>query len=176
VTGEHDYALLLITQSLTPLPLPDAFPFIPVDTREAIGFQSDQVLVASYPAEFVGAPGISFGLYPVTSITTIKQLFTFVANTVDLISLGGIVEAQGGSSGGAVVNAWGFLVGLISTTSEGETTATRNLRAITLSYINRDLIAQTESDLAAILGSDVVAEALDFNTRIAPQLIDTYLK
>ena len=175
-TGEYDYALLLITKSLDSSPLPIPFPFLPVDTRDAIGFQGDQVLVASYPVEFIGGFGASFALYPVTSITTIGQLLTFVANSVDLVSLGSIAGAQGGSSGGAVVNAWGFLVGLISTTSEGDTTATRDLRAITLSYINRDLIKQTQSDFATILGGDVGASARDFNTRIAPNLLNLYLE
>lgn len=174
-TGEHDYALLLIARSLDGSPLP-IFPSLPVDTREAIGFQGDQVLVASYPAEFVGAFAAQFNLYPATSITTIGQLLTFVAKTVDLFSLGGIVEAQSGSSGGAVVNAWGHLVGLISTTSEGDTTATRDLRAITLSYINRDLAVQTQFDISTILGGDIFAEALDFNTNVAPHLIELYIE
>ncbi len=100
---------------------------------------------------------------------------TFVAKTVDVISLGGIIEAQGGSSGGAVVNVWGQLVGLISTTSEGDTTALRDLRAITLSYINRDLAAQTRFDIVTTLAGDVAAEALDFNTHVAPRLIDLYI-
>ena len=91
-------------------------------------------------------------------------------------SLGGVIEAQSGSSGGAVVNAWGRLIGLISTTSEGDTTDARDLRAVTLSYINRDLAAQTQFDLATTLGGDVVAEALDFYTRIAPNLVGLYIE
>ena len=173
-TGEHDYALLRIVGSLDSTPLPNPFPYLPVDAREAIGFKGDQVLAVSYPAEFL-AGASQFNMYPASSVTTIGQLMTFVAKTVDLISLGGIVGAQGGSSGGAVVNAWGLLIALISTTSEGDTTATRDLRAITLSYINRDLAAQTQFDIATTLGGDIAAEALEFNTKIAPKLIELYL-
>ena len=173
-TGEHDYALLRITGSLDAAPLPIPFPHLLLDTREAIGFYGDQVLVVSYPAEFL-AGAAQLHMYPASSVTTIGQLMTFVAKTVDLISLGGIIEAQGGSSGGAIVNAWGRLIALISTTSEGETTATRDLRAVTLSYINRDLAAQTRFDIATTLGGDIVAEALEFNTKIAPKLIDLYV-
>ncbi|PIR84210.1 hypothetical protein COU18_00460 [Candidatus Kaiserbacteria bacterium CG10_big_fil_rev_8_21_14_0_10_51_14] len=175
-TGENDYGLLLITKSIDGSPLASLFSYLPVDTREAIGFQDDQVIVASYPTEFIGSAAAQFNLYPVTSITTVKQLLTFANNSVDLLSLGGVPGAQGGSSGGAAVNAWGFLIGLISTTSEGDTTATRDLRAITLSYINRDLAAQTQFDLATILKGDVFAEAQDFNTRVAPSLINLYLQ
>jgi len=177
-TGEHDYALLLITTSLdgaafTPLSL--GFPSLPFDTREAIGFQGDQVVVASYPAEFLGSQAAQFNLYSASSLTTIGQLLTFATRSVDLLSLGGVIEAQSGSSGGAVVNAWGRLIGLIATTSEGETTAARDLRAITLSYISRDLGLQTQFDLPTILAGDVAAQALDFNTRASPNLIALYM-
>ena len=173
-TGEHDYALLRITGSLDGTPLPNPFPYLVVDTREAIGFKGDQVLAVSYPAEFL-ASAAQFNMYPTSSVTTIGQLMTFLAKTVDLISLGGIIGAQGGSSGGAVVNAWGRLIALISTTSEGATTAARDLRAISLSYINRDIAAQTRFDIATILGGDIAAQALEFNTKVAPGLIELYL-
>lgn len=174
-TGEHDYALLLIKASADGSPLPTEFPSIPVDTREAIAFQGDQVLAASYPAEFLGGVAAEYNLFPASSFTSVKQLLTFNTGTVDLLSLGGIIEAQSGSSGGAVVNAWGRLVGIISTTSSGDTTAQRDLRAVTLSYINTDLAAQTQFDLATTLGGDVAAEALDFTTNEAPNLISLYL-
>ncbi len=173
-TGEHDYALLRITGSLDSTPVPNPFPHLVVDTREAIGFKGDQVLAVSYPAEFLAAAA-QFNMYPASSVTTIGQLMTFVTKTVDLISLGGIVGAQGGSSGGAVVNAWGRLIALISTTSEGATTAARDLRAVSLSYIDRDIAAQSRFDIATILGGDVAAQALEFNTKVAPRLIELYL-
>ena len=173
-TGEHDYALLRITGSLDTAPLPNPFPSLSPDTREAIGFSTDQVLAVSYPAEFL-ASAAQYNLYPASSVTTVGQLMTFATKTVDVISLGGIVGAQGGSSGGAVVNAWGRLIALISTTSEGDTTAERDLRAISLSYVNRDLAAQTRFDLATILGGDIAAQAIEFNKKTAPRLIELYL-
>lgn len=175
-TGEHDYALLLIARSTDGSPLPSTFPALPFDTREAIGFQGDSVLAASYPAEFVGGLATQFGLYPASSVTAIRQLLTFETGTVDLLSLGGVIEAQSGSSGGAVVNAWGRLIAIIATTSEGETTALRDLRAVTLSYISRDLAAQTQFDLPTILGGDVAAEAAQFNAEAAPDLIRLFIE
>ncbi len=171
-TGEHDYALLRIKNTLLGSPLPEIFPSLPVDAREAIGFVDDQVLVASYPAEFIGGATAQLGLYPVTSITAIKGLLTFGAKgTVDLVSIGGVIGAQSGSSGGAIVNAWGRLIGIISTTSEGETTDERDLRAVTLSYINRDISEQSGQSLATILAGNVAEEANIFNTTEAPALI-----
>jgi len=174
-TGEHDYALLLISQSTDGSPLPSSFPSVPFDVREAIGFQGDSVLVASYPAEFSGGMMTQFNLFAASSFTSIRQLLTFQSGTVDLISLGGIIEAQSGSSGGAVLNMWGRLIGLIATTSEGDTTASRDLRALTLSYISRDLATQTQFDLPTTLGGDVQAEADDFGAQTAPRLINLFI-
>lgn len=174
-TGEHDYALLVITDSVDDTPLPSSFPALPYDTREAIGFTGDQILVASYPAEFLGGLAAESALFPVSSFTTIGTLLTFSANSPDLLSLGGIIEAQSGSSGGAVVNAWGRLIGLIVTTSEGQTTGERDLHALALSYINRDLIAQTQFDLPTMLGGNLAAEAQDFDSRVAPGLAQLYI-
>ncbi len=175
-TGEHDYALLLINGSATGTSLPVVFPFLPVDMRSAIGFTGDQVLVAGYPAEFIGGVQAQQNLYAATSISAIGTLMTFGTGSVDVISLGGVIQAQSGSSGGAAVNPWGHLIGLISTTSDGATTADRDLHALTLSYIDRDLNVQTGSSLSAILGGNLFAEQADFDTRILPDLMSTYMK
>lgn len=179
-TGEHDYALLSVATSVDlpaqagGSPLPE-FPSLTPDTREAIAFIDDTVLVASYPAEFAGASAAA-NLYPASTFTTIQQFLTFTTGSVDVISVGSVIQAQSGSSGGAIVNEWGHLVGVITTTSEGTTTAQRELRGITLSYIDRDLVAQTGTTLSSILAGDVAAKTDDFSTTQAPLLIQQFLK
>ena len=168
-TGANDYALLIISGSSDDSPLPSAFPFIPADTREAVGFTNDPVLLAAYPAEFDAASTKS-SLYPTTIFTQIGDLLTFDESTADLMSLGSVALAQSGSSGGAVVNLWAQLVGLISTTSEGTTTADRDLRAITLSYVNRSLQQKTGLNLTSYIGSNPVAKAAEFTQNEAPTL------
>ena len=175
-TGEHDYALLLIDRAVPGGALPVQFPYLPPDTRQAIGFTGDAVLVASYPAEFLAGPQAESSLYAYTSLTTIGQLLTYDTNTVDALSLGGVIEAQSGSSGGSVTNPWGRLIGLIATVSEGTTTASRDLRAITLSYINGDIRTQSGSDLATYLQGDLAARLQDFNTNTLPGLMAQYIK
>lgn len=173
-TGEHDYALLRITASTNQIPLPPSFPYLSPDTREGIGFVNDVVLAASYPAEFIGGGGMQNNLYGASSFSTIKQLITFSTSSIDSFSLGGVIEAQSGSSGGAVVNMWGRLIGLISTMTDGSTTADRDLRSITLSYISRDLQAQTGMDLNAFLAGDLSAHENDFNTHYAEDILSLY--
>lgn len=171
-TGEHDYAFLQI------VPLPEAklfpgdFPALPVDIREGIGFPGDPVLAASYPAEFVGPRATQFNLHPASTITSVKRLMTFDADTVDMLSLGGVPEAQSGSSGGPVVNAWGHLIGIITTTSEGATTADRELRALTLSYIDDDMRAQTGIDIPTFLSDNLDTLAIRFGKNHAAALTD----
>lgn len=155
-TGEHDWALLrLLPLSTNPAPLPPALPYLTPDTRPAIGFVDDQVLAAGYPAEFVGGSIVQANLFPVSSISPIQQLLTFSSGSVDLISLGSVIEAQGGSSGGPVVNQWDKLIGIITTTSDGTTTADRSLRAVTLDYIDTDVTRETGQTLASLLSADL---------------------
>ena len=164
-TGEYDYALLHITGPSDPR-VPDVFkgsyPALPFDTRQAISFPEDIMLVTAYPAEFVGSTATQFDLHPVSSLMPISQLLTFHANTVDLLAFEGAVEAQSGSSGGPVVNLWGYVTGIITTTSDGLTTAERELRAITTSYINRDLSTRAGLGLAAILSGNLQITAANF--------------
>ena len=153
-TGEHDYALLYIAATIDGRPLPSSFSAITPDSREAIGFVDDTVLAASYPVEFIGGTTVQSDLYQVTSIARIQRLLTFSVGAADALSLGGIIGAQSGSSGGGVLNQWNRLIGLITTTSDGATTAERDLHAISTAYINRDIRTQTGRTLAEVLASD----------------------
>lgn len=158
-TGEDDWALLYITGRTDGSKKPETFPYIPFDPRESIILPGDQVLLTGYPAGFLGGSSITRDLWPSSSVITIKNVYTFVSNTLDLLSLGGSVVAQGGSSGGAVVNQWGKLVGIIVTSSVADTTAERDLRAITLSHINNSIHKNFGTTLLDILTDG------DFNTR-----------
>lgn len=169
-SGEYDFSLLLIDSRIDGAALPATFPFLPPDTREAIGFTDDVVLVAGYPAEFLSGGATQNNLSITTTFATIGELLTFTRRVVDVISLGNIPLAQGGSSGGAVVNAWGFLVGIVTTTSEGETTASRDLRAITLAHVDRSLTAHTGADLSSFLSQDLPGTAQLFEEAEAPAL------
>jgi S1-C subfamily serine protease len=170
-TGEHDYALLFIGESVDALPRPSSFPYLAPDAREAIAFTGDQVLTAAYPAEFFGGQTTHLNLHPVTSIATIGQMYTFGSGNVDAFSLGGIIAAQSGSSGGGAINAWKRLVGILTTTSDGATTAERDLRAISLASIDRDFVSQTGMSLASYIAADPAQRSRDFMQGEAPALL-----
>lgn len=168
--GEHDYALLQITGTVSPtIPLPAAFPALPISVDPPVG--SQKTVLAAYPAGFLGGITISENLYETSAIATVGDLFTFDANTLDLFSVGGTVLSQHGSSGGAVTDLNGVLLGLIVTATDATSTAARDLRAISTPYIIRDFVQETGgTSLKTYLSGDIDAEASAFNTATAPTL------
>lgn len=174
-TGEHDWALLYITGRTDGSPKPETFPFIEFDTRQAVTVENDSVLLASYPAGFLGGPTLRKDLWPVSTVVSIQKVFTFTKSKIDILALGGNIAAQGGSSGGGVVNQWGKLVGLISTSSTGDTTAERDLRAVTLSHINESIKQQTGDELLSFLENGSFEETVElFKTNSLPFLLEYY--
>ena len=170
-TGERDYAFLYITGPAQYAPaLPPIFPSLTFSTANPT--LNDPVLLAGYPAGFLDANEVQHSLYISSAVSSIHDIFTYASpHDIDLVSLGGTAISQSGSSGGAVISlSSGKLVGLISTESEGTTTASRDLNAITLSYINRNLESDGRGGIAGLLSGDVSVAAQKFNTDTAPTL------
>lgn len=166
-TGERDYALVRITGGVSSsITLPAQFPFLLVSTVPPdIG---NDVLQAGYAAGFLGGVTIQSDLYASSAWTKIRDVFTFNANTTDLVSLGGSIVAQGGSSGGPVTNTDGTLVGVIVTNSGTGDTSTRDLHALTSSYIVRDFEAERGKSLSQALSADLAQEVSIYNSVYAP--------
>ncbi len=168
-TGENDFAFLRVTGTINGTELPVDFPFIIPDVREYIE-KNEPVLLVSYPAGFLGGQSILQNLNIASSITSIQDFFTFKGNTVDLLSVGGTVVSQKGSSGGAVVDKYVSLLGIISTSSNADTTSERDLRAITLAHINRALQNEIGMNLPALLDQNSKEFAKTFASTTAPLL------
>lgn len=170
--GEHDYALVRITGTIGTVvaPLTD-LTYLPVALSAPEN--GDQALVAGYPAGFLGGVTIAKELHAASAETTIGEQYTYEAQTVDLFSIGGSVVAQQGSSGGAVANKEGHLVGLIVTSSEAPDTASRDLRALSTEYIIRDFAKEAGIGLGAFLSLNLAEQARIFQITIAPTLTKT---
>ncbi len=166
-TGEHDYAFLQITSRIDGQPLGN-IPYLEPSTLDNTS-KGDNVLLASYPAGFLSGIAIVKDLYQTTAIGKVADVFTFDEDTIDVISVPGTVVSQHGSSGGATVNAQGKLIGVISTSSSGDTTGSRDLRSITMAYINRDLRVEKNSDLASLI-QNATSVREDFDKNFAPRL------
>jgi len=170
-TGENDFALLYVIGSTNPNEkLPESFPSAALDSSEntlAIGVST---LLAAYPAGFLGGTTVQRDLYLASAETTIKEVYTFGTTSIDVISIGGSVVAQKGSSGGGVFSVLGRLLAVISTSSEGSTTDIRDLHAITLAHIDRSLREHDGTSLFTILSGNIPDQAAAFAATTAPTL------
>lgn len=169
--GESDYAFLLITETTNnENELPNKFPRVDYDVEENTLEVGSNVLLGGYPAGFLGGITIQKDLNIATTIGQIKKLYTFSERTLDFISLGGSVLAQKGSSGGAVMNNQNKLIGLIVTTTDSKLTQERDLGAITLAHINRNLQKEIGLDIKTFLSFNLVETSKSFNKVKAPTL------
>ena len=167
-TGQNDFAFLRIIDAIDSTTLP-TFSYIPINTREVIDLNEPVVLV-SYPAGFLGGLSILQGLSVTSAVTVVQDIFTFKSNTIDVISVGGTVVSQKGASGGAVVDKHSTLIGIISTSSNGNTTSSRELNAITLGYISRTLQTEIGYTLSNFLSLDIPNFAKSFQNTTAVSL------
>jgi hypothetical protein len=168
--GKNDYAFLYITGTTNGESLPASFPAMTMTTDEPS--KGLEVVIAAYPAQFLGGTSIQTELYASSAVTTVPQLYTFATSTVDEFSVGNTIVSQSGSSGGGVARANdGALIGIIATASEGTTTAARDLHAIALAHINRSLERFGQGSIAEfLLSGSLEQRAEDFNANVAPEL------
>jgi hypothetical protein len=163
-TGEYDYAFLAITKSATNAVLPSSFPYLPLATTPPAS--GAPIVIASYGAQFLASSQIQSGLFPTVVFGSVKDVFTFAVNTIDVLALGGSAAAQEGSSGGGVADASSKLVGTITTSTVEGSTDTRSLDAITASYIRSDYASETGQPLDLLLERDPPTSAADFASQI----------
>ncbi len=167
-TGEDDFAFLRITDAIDGTALPK-FSHLPLNARESIDV-GEPVLLVSYPAGFLGGQTILQSLNVTSAITNIQAILTFGTNTIDLISVGGTVVSQKGASGGAVVDKYSSIIGMISLSSDNTETSDRSLYAITPAHINRVLQTEIGMNLAQFTSQDMSAFAQTFQKTTAPLL------
>ncbi len=165
-TGEYDFALLAVDTSVTADPLPDPFSFVPLATAPPAS--GTPVVIASYGAQFLDLSQVQHDLFPTVVFGSVKNVFTFGTNTIDVLALGGSAAAQEGSSGGGVSNAAGTLVGTITTSTVQGATATRSLSAITASYIRAEYASETGQALDLLLAESTSTAIANFAPQMPP--------
>lgn len=163
-TGEFDFGLLAITKSVTSTSLPASFNFISLASLPPAA--GAPIVIASYGAQFLESSQIQSALFPTVVFGSVKDVFTFATNSIDVLALGGSAAAQEGSSGGGVADSSGTLVGTITTSTVLGDTSTRSLDAITASYIRSEYSREMGTSLDLLLGASVTSSIADF----APQI------
>lgn len=169
--GEDDYALLVVAGTTNPnAQLPASFPFIPLREKPLDAETKDAFLAAGYPAGFLGGIAVQRELYSVSSFATIQSRYTLGENTLDIVGLGGNLLAQKGASGGGVVDGAGELAGLITTALVEGNTDARDVRALTIDYVNRAFTEEAGFPLFELKDANLTSLTEQFNTVLAPQL------
>ncbi len=168
-TGEEDYAFLFITETTSGDSLPASFPFVET-SRIGDGFidyADDGILVAAYSSGFLGGIEIQKDLSLTSTTVTVKNFFTFKESTVDLISLGGSIIAQKGSSGGGVYSRGeNAVIGIIATATAEDSTANRDVRAISIAHIERSLAGHTGKSIREYLQGDLFEKVQNFDLNL----------
>lgn len=173
-TGEDDFALLFINKEFgADMEASPTLSFVQPDITENFIQKNAPVVLASYPAGFLGFINIQKDLYKASAFSAIQEIYTFNEGTSDLISVGGSIVAQGGSSGSGVVSIPDQkLIGIIVTSSDAESTDDRNLNAITLSHINRSIQKDLNITFNDFLLENPTKRSQDFNANTAPALFN----
>lgn len=161
-TGEYDFALVGITRSLTSSPLPATYPSMPLAKNALVA--GAPVVIGSYGAQFLDYSQIQSDLFPTIVFGSVKDIYTFATNSIDVFALGGSAAAQEGSSGGGVVNALGELAGTITTSTMEGPTSSRELDAISAAYIRREYGNETGGSLDSLLSTSISDAVAGFAT------------
>ncbi len=169
-TGERDYALLHVTESVTSDKLPERFPALrllttPLTPRAIAG----EITAAGYPAGSISGDTAK-NLLARRATTTISELFTFDTSTVDVLALKGSKIGEQGASGGPVVNRDGYVIGMIATRGNDEKDGAGSLRAISIDHINRTITEETGVPITTHLQGDIRARADIFAETMTPFL------
>ncbi len=170
-TGEYDYALLYITESLTHDPLPQTFDALPLYTDFlSKKYNGTNVLTAGYPAEKLMREGPKAELIPKTDVTQIEELYTFGSNYADIFSVSNSTVGEHGASGGPVYKEGSGTIGLIVTKGDEDREGKKSLRALTLSYIDRTITEETGFSLIQNAQGDLPYRGSIFKEVLQPHL------
>lgn len=170
--GKNDFALLYITESATDAPLPEVFPYIPLEYADTVDM-GEEVFSVAYPAELLPDRNKLNALYPVSAYSRVEYFITFTEDILDELYLSGNAVSQTGASGGGVVTDEGKLYAVIATVTDGATPQDRDFQAITVPYISRSLKTHSGLTLQEFLARDPNIELTNFRLSIAPALIAT---
>jgi hypothetical protein len=171
-TGEHDFAFLRITSSVSDT-IPASFPRLPMDATPP---QKDEVLIlAAYPASGTTRAQVQQSLYVGSTHGAVGERFTFGhgSNQAEKLSISGVFLSEHGSSGGAAAHLnSGELIGIITAETKGEASYQRSLHVITIGHIEYALREFGMGGISELLSGDLAAKSARFNKAVAPGLAD----
>lgn len=167
--GSHDYALFReIKKENGNLETTVALPL----TRDTVE-QDQEVFLIGYPIFDQGS--IKNNLRKVSEKVTVKKLFSFEGRKIDTFNTEKTTLAHVGSSGGAVITTEGELLGIMVATVENTTSNTKEIKAIGLDYIQRNIFKESGKSLETFL-KDTDQEVLSFRDNYLEALSEILLE
>lgn len=175
-TGEGDFAFLAVTGMVSGGTMPP-LPYAALETEDVF-VTGTPVLLAAYPAGFLGGITVSKELWLASSADDIETLYYFNDKAkIDAFSILGNILSQKGASGGAVVSLLsGKLLGMITTATDGATTGERALTALTLPYIKAELEKDIGTRFEAFLEASPHTLIDEFDRDARPALEEIIVK
>lgn len=173
-TGENDYALLLVTNSINGDPFPNIFSFFETNFNSNDIKKGEKFLFAAYPTS---KNIISFNdLHFVSAVSAINEIYSFDNLSPDIFWAEGGTLAERGSSGGAVIDKNGKLTGVIVGTTETPLIIDRQFRALSMSYIEKNFKKETGFELDNYLKKDLKNTLKIFEENEGSKFSDTLAK
>ncbi len=164
-TGQYDFAFVYMQN------MGKTFPRSNITT--GVPPKNEPVIIAAYPAQYLNGNTVQNDLYISSVASMLGTLYTFTegGKTIDEFSLSSSALSQSGSSGGGVARAEdGAVFGIVTTQTQGDSTAQRELNAITVDHIDRSLKEFSEGGIETLMSGDSAQKSKDFMTNTAPTL------
>ncbi|MDQ5912055.1 MAG: hypothetical protein QG568_268 [Patescibacteria group bacterium] len=176
-TGSSDFALLKL--DLISLNKVQKEQLSPITVQKTLPNQGDSIYSLSYPADILGTKGVSSLLPQQKEILSVNRIYSVGVTPNDVIETTASTAGQRGSSGGAILNAQGQLIGTITTIVNSNIPTKTLIRAMTIGHTDFELTKFSNINLDQVInyGGDTVRQV--FNTKYKEyltSLLNNYLK
>lgn len=176
-TGSSDFALLKLDLSL--LNKGQKEQLSPITVQKSLPNQGDSIYSLSYPADILGSRGVNSSLPQQKELLNVNRIYSVGVTPNDVIETTASTAGQRGSSGGAILNVEGQLIGTITTIVNSNIPTKKLIRAMTINHTDFELtkFSNTNLDQVTNYGGDTVRQV--FNTKYKEyltSLLNNYLK
>lgn len=146
-SGKSDFALLKIS---LPTGNTGNSPLFPLTLQKSLPDQSATIYSVSYPADILGAKGVNSSLPLQKEALGINRFYSVGVTSNDVIETTPSSAGQRGSSGGAIVDQQGQLIGTITTIVNSSNPSKKLIRAMTITHTDVEFSKFSNTNLSQV--------------------------